>query len=126
MNEERSITLLCLASEFKGLPFIEEAKRLGSQVLLVVKEAVANKAWPQEMIDGFYRMPDLYTQPDITYAVSYLARSHKIDSIVALDDYLLPFFKGEYAINPLQGTYTSKAIAEGLANSQNFTKFLNR
>ena len=44
--------------------------------------------------------------------------------IVALDDYLLPFFKGEYAINPLQGTYTSKAIAEGLANSQNFTKFL--
>ena len=44
--------------------------------------------------------------------------------IVKLDDYLLPFFKGEYAVNPLQGTYTSKDIAEGLANSQNFTKFL--
>jgi hypothetical protein len=44
--------------------------------------------------------------------------------IVALDDYLLPFFKGEYAVNPLQGMYTSKAVAEGLGNAQNFTKFL--
>ncbi len=87
MREEQPITLLCLASELKGLPFIAEAKRLGSQVLLIVKEAVANKAWPRELIDGFYQMPDLYTQPDITYAVSYLARSHKIDAIIALDDY---------------------------------------
>ena len=87
MSEKRSITLLCLASALKGLPFIEEAKRMGSRVLLLVKEEVANKPWPQEMIDGFYRMPDLFTQPDITYAVSYLARSHKIDGIVALDDY---------------------------------------
>ncbi len=87
MSEKRIITLLCLASELKGLPFIEEAKRMGSRVLLLVKEEVANKPWPKEMIDGFYRMPDLYTQPDITYAVSYLARSHKIDGIVALDDY---------------------------------------
>ena len=44
--------------------------------------------------------------------------------IVALDDYLLPFFKGEYAINPLQGMYTSKDVAEGLLSSQNFTRFL--
>ena len=44
--------------------------------------------------------------------------------IVALDEYLLPFFKGEYAINPLQGMYTSKAVAEGLGNAQNFGKFL--
>ena len=87
MSENRPITLLCLASEFKGLPFIEEAKRMGSRVLLLVKEEVANRPWPHEIIDGFYRMPDLYTQPDITYAVSYLARSHKIDGIVALDDF---------------------------------------
>lgn len=87
MSENRPITLLCLASELKGLPFIEEAKRLGSRVLLIVREEVADKAWPKELVDGFYQMPDLYTQPDITYAVSYLARSHKIDGIMALDDY---------------------------------------
>ncbi len=44
--------------------------------------------------------------------------------IVALDDYLLPFFKGEYAVNPLQGMYTSKAVAEGLGNAQNVSKWL--
>ncbi|MDX1416631.1 MAG: hypothetical protein R3293_20695 [Candidatus Promineifilaceae bacterium] len=81
------ITLLCLASEFKGLPFIEEAKRLGARILLLTKETAADNAWPHESIDGFFKMPDLFTQPDITYAVSYLARSHKIDRIIALDDY---------------------------------------
>ncbi len=87
MSENRPLTILCLATDFKGLPFIAEAKRLGSSILLLVKEKVADNPWPQDLIDGFYRMPDLHTQPDITYAVSYLARSHKIDGIVALDDY---------------------------------------
>lgn len=87
MNEEKPITILCLASEFKSLPFIEEAKRLGARILLIVREEVANKPWPRQLIDGFYQMPDLYTQPNITYAVSYLARSNKIDGIIALDDY---------------------------------------
>tara|TARA_X000001382_G_scaffold125105_1_gene110287 strand:- start:431 stop:4255 length:3825 start_codon:yes stop_codon:yes gene_type:complete len=44
--------------------------------------------------------------------------------IVPLDDYLLPFFKGDYAVNPLQGKFTSKDIAEGIGNAQNVTKFL--
>ena len=58
MSEDQPVTILCLASELKGLPFIEEAKRSGSRVLLVVKEEVAGKEWPLEIIDGFYRMPD--------------------------------------------------------------------
>jgi biotin carboxylase len=87
MNQHRPFTILCLASEYKGLPFIEEAHRLGARILLLVKEKVADNAWPFTKIDGFFKMPDLFTQPDITYAVSYLARSHKIDRIVALDDY---------------------------------------
>lgn len=87
MPEQRPITVLCLASDFKGVPFIEEINRLDARILLLVKEDAARKAWPYDKIDGFFQMPDLYTQPDITYAVSYLARSHKIDRVVALDDY---------------------------------------
>jgi biotin carboxylase len=87
MNEQRQITLLCLASDYKGVPFIEEASRLGGRVLLLVREEAADSPWPLEFIDGFYRMPDLYTQPNMTYAASYLARSEKIDRIIALDDY---------------------------------------
>jgi len=44
--------------------------------------------------------------------------------IVALDDYLAPFFKDEFAVNPLQGLYTSKAIAEGLGDSSKAFKYL--
>jgi hypothetical protein len=44
--------------------------------------------------------------------------------IVQLDTYLAPFFKDEYAVNPLQGLYTSKAIAEGLGDSSRAFKFL--
>ena len=38
--------------------------------------------------------------------------------IVELDKYLSPFFKDEYVVNPMQGLYTSKAIAEALGDSQ--------
>jgi hypothetical protein len=44
--------------------------------------------------------------------------------IVALDDYMAPFFKDEFAVNPLQGLYTSKAIAEGLGDSSKAFKYL--
>lgn len=44
--------------------------------------------------------------------------------IVELDKYLSPFFKDEYVVNPMQGMYTSKAIAEALGDSQRSFKFL--
>ncbi len=87
MAEYKSPTILCLASEFKGLPFIEEAKRLGNRIILLVKEEDAAESWPFDSVDTFFTMPDLHTQPNITYAVSYLAREHQIDRIVALDDF---------------------------------------
>ena len=87
MPTNESPTILCLASEFKGLPFIEEAKRLGSNIILLVQERYADEAWPHDSVDTFFTMPDLFTQPNITYAVCYLARSHQIDRIVALDDF---------------------------------------
>lgn len=87
MSEQKRGTILCLASEYKGIPFIEEASRLGAHILLLVKEEHADMAWPHDELAGFFKMPNLFSQPNITYAVSYLARSNKIDRIVALDDY---------------------------------------
>lgn len=87
MSDERPITILCLASEWKGLPFLHEAKRQGCRVLLLAAEKAAQDPWPWESIDEHFFMPSLSKQPDITYAVSYLARSRKLDRIVALDDY---------------------------------------
>jgi biotin carboxylase len=81
------MTILCLASEFKATLFIEEAKKLGCKIILVVAEKHRHDAWPWEAIDEVFAMPILWKQPDITNAISYVARTHKIDRIVALDDY---------------------------------------
>ncbi|HNS40047.1 MAG TPA: ATPase, partial [Promineifilum sp.] len=74
MSNERPITILCLASEFKGVPFIQECGRQGARVILVTAEAFSDEPWPWESVTQHFRMPDLHTQPNITYAVSYLAR----------------------------------------------------
>ncbi len=87
MTDQRPITILCLASEFKGVPFIEECARQGARVILLTAEEYGGKAWPWDSVAEHYNMPDLHTQPNITNAVSYLARSNDLDRIVALDDY---------------------------------------
>jgi biotin carboxylase len=81
------LTLLCLASYFKGVAFIQTAKQLGCKVLVVAKESFKDENWPRESMDEIYFMPELSRRPDITHAISYLARSNVIDQIIALDDY---------------------------------------
>ncbi len=87
MTDQRPITILCLASEFKGVPFIEECARQGARVILLTAEKYGDKAWPWDSIAQHHNMPNLHTQPNITHAVSYLARGNDIDRVVALDDY---------------------------------------
>ena len=51
-------------------------------------------------------------------------RALPYQDIVKLDDYVAPFFKDEYAVNPLAGKFTSKDIAQALGDSQKSLKFL--
>ena len=87
MTEPRPLTVLCLASYFKGADFMRTCKRLGAQVVLITREKLTDAEWPRESIDDVFYMPELAKQPDITHAVSYLARSRAFDVIVPLDDY---------------------------------------
>ena len=82
-------TIVCLASYFKGGPFIEECKRLGARTVLVTTEKLASEDWPHQSIDLLHTLPlpNLSREPDITYTVSYLGREQEIHRIVALDDY---------------------------------------
>ena len=87
MSEEQPITVLCLASYFKGGAFIQACKEQGCRTILITKENLADEPWPWEAIDEKFLMPDPSKRPDIIYAVSYLARTRKIDRIVPLDDF---------------------------------------
>ncbi|HZD10655.1 MAG TPA: ATP-grasp domain-containing protein [Candidatus Binatia bacterium] len=87
MTENKVVTILCLASYYKGTAFLRKAKELGCHVILLAKDTLQNEDWPDESIDERFFMPDLRRRPDIIFAVSYLARDRQIDRIVPLDDY---------------------------------------
>jgi hypothetical protein len=84
---DQPVTILCIASYYKGASFITAAKALGARVLLLTRDKIAAEPWPWESIDVVHRMPDLRKRPDVLYAVSYMMRGERIDRIVPLDDY---------------------------------------
>lgn len=86
MSAARPI-LLCLASYFKGGRLLEGAHAAGAHVILLTREKLAHEPWPFDAVDERFLMPSLHTQPDLRYAVSYLARTRAIARIVALDEY---------------------------------------
>ena len=87
MFDERPITILCLASFFKGNAFLEACKRQGCHVILLTKEKLADEPWSWDAIDERFLMPDLSLRSDVIFAVSYLARERRIDRIIPLDDF---------------------------------------
>ncbi len=84
---DHQTTILALGSYFKGAAFLQQCKARGCTVYLLTKEKFKDYAWPRESIDEMFWMPETHLQPDLTYAVSYMMRTRKIDRIVPLDDY---------------------------------------
>lgn len=86
----RPVTVLCLASYFKGLDFIRECRRRGCRVLLLTSLSLANEDWPRESIDETFYIPDTdkkWKMEDVLLGVSYMARKESLDRIVPLDDF---------------------------------------
>ncbi len=87
---KQPLTILCLASYFKGLDFIRECRRQGCRVLLLTSHSLRDEEWPRESIDEFFYIPDIEKKwkiEDVLLGVSYMARSENIDRIVPLDDF---------------------------------------
>jgi biotin carboxylase len=81
------VTILCLASYFKGHDFIRECHRLGARVLLVTRELLRDVEWPRDNIDELLFIPDLTRRDHMLNGVSWLARRESIDRIVPLDEF---------------------------------------
>ena len=87
MPEPRPLTILCITTYEKGQEFMRECKRQGCRVILLTAEKLREADWPREALDDTFYLPAEIAIPDIVSAVTHLARSHKIDRIVALDEY---------------------------------------
>lgn len=79
-------TILAISSYLKGEALLYESKRLGAHTLLLTEEKLKDE-WPRDAFDEMFQMPNLSKLPDVLYAVSYLARTRKIDAIIPLDEY---------------------------------------
>ena len=85
-----SQTFLCISNYFTGNAFLTALKKQGNRVFLVTTEQLRDKPWAFEYIDEVFYMPgqDLDWDMDLLLkGVGGLMKEHKVDAIVALDDY---------------------------------------
>jgi biotin carboxylase len=87
MPESRPLTFLCITTYEKGQEFMRECKRQGCRVLLLTAEKLRDADWPRESLDDTFYLPAEISLSEIVQAVTHLARTQKIDRIVALDEY---------------------------------------
>ena len=87
MPTERPMTILCVSSYEKGQQFLRTCKAQGCRVFLLTVEKLRNADWPRESIEEAFYIPEELPLQDLIYAVSYMARTHPVDRIVALDEF---------------------------------------
>jgi biotin carboxylase len=81
------LTILCIATYFKGERFLQECRRLGCTVLLLTVDSLADAAWPRDAIDEIHTIPRDATDADIRRRVDAVAHRHRIERVAALDDF---------------------------------------
>lgn len=83
----RPLVILCISTYEKGQEFMRECKRQGCRVLLITAEKLRNADWPRDCIEETFYLPENLPLADIVQAVSHMARTYRLDRIVALDEY---------------------------------------
>ena len=81
------LTFLCIATYRKGDEFLRQCRREGCRVLLLTDEKLGDSDWPRDAIDGFYYVRRDMPEAQIRTGAAYLARTERLDRIVALDDF---------------------------------------
>ena len=87
MSQAGPLTVLCIATYEKGQEFLKECKRQGCRVLLLTTEGLRDADWPRDAIDETFYISRDIDRESLLKGVSHAARTHRIDRIVALDDF---------------------------------------
>lgn len=110
-------TVLVLAGDAKGQPFITECKKLGYRVFLLTRQSLANKDWPRQDIDEMFFMESLTHKEEVLKGVDYLSRQVKIDRVVPMDDFDVEIASAvrEHLRIPGMGETTARYFRDKLA-----------
>jgi len=86
----KQLTFLCVMAATKGLyaqAFLREIKRQGHRVLVLTQADALGYDWPRESIDELFAVVNIFDPKLVRDTVSYVARHHGIDRVVALGEY---------------------------------------
>jgi biotin carboxylase len=83
----KPLTILCVASYFKGNRFLERCKREGCTVYLLTIESLLQDPWARQYVDEVFAMPSFTDRQAVINVVTYLARTREFDRIAPLDDF---------------------------------------
>jgi biotin carboxylase len=111
------MTIVCLASYFKGGDFLRACKARGVNVVLVVREKVRDEDWPFECIDDLVTLPNHVTSDTFVEAVSAIARRTRVHVVVALEEFdvMHAAVVREHLRLPGMGTTTARLFRDKLA-----------
>ena len=82
-----SMSVLCLASFFKGNRFLESLQENGATVYLLTVEKALHEKWARHACDEVFAVNSFTDRRGLINSVAYLMRTRKVDRMVALDDF---------------------------------------
>jgi biotin carboxylase len=86
-SESRPLNVVCLATFFKGVDFIRECKSQGCRVVVITKERMLQEDWPRDSIDELFAVPNDASNDIFIDLVRHISLEHKIDRVVALEEF---------------------------------------
>jgi hypothetical protein len=93
VEPKHPLSILCIASYFKGEEFMRGAKAAGCTVYLVTSNQLKDADWPRAVLDDIFYVNDKegikgnWNMDEVITGLAWMMRSKKIDRIVALDDF---------------------------------------
>lgn len=87
MSPSHRMTVLCLASFFKGNRFFQRLHEEGCYVIVITSDRFKDEAWAREYIHEFHSVASFEDRTALLNGVAWLFRNRRIDKIVALDDF---------------------------------------
>jgi len=87
MNAPYKPTILFITSAHKGDAMMQEVKAQGCHAILLTEEKLKHEAFPYDVLDEVFYLPELAHYKDVINTVSWLCRGRSIDAIVPLDEF---------------------------------------
>lgn len=113
------LNVICFATFFKGGEFMRECKARGADVILVTKEKMLHEDWPRDILDEVFALPNDAPVELFLDLVSHIAKTKKIDRVVALEEFdvVIAALAREHLVRPGMSSVTAKMFRDKLAMS---------